>query len=77
MNTINFFNAVCNLLFCFEIQAKKLEKKQNQQPYISTNHGPPICLFLFWLLCFFGLDSKAEEQSADHIEKMIVLSRCD
>ena len=30
-----------------------------------------VFIFFLVLFCFFGLDAKAEEQSADHIEKLI------
>jgi len=79
-NTINFFNAVCTLLFCFGIQLT-IQKKHKKQPYVSTNHGPPLTVFVcfvFWVL-YSELDAKAEEQCANSIEQIDRFSRgfCD
>jgi len=63
---------------CFSALKSKPEKTQHKtnkpifQPIMDLH-----LLAVFFVLFFSGLDSKAEGQSADHSEKMIVFSRCD
>ena len=73
LNTIDFSNPVCTLLFCFQIQtAKKQPTKPIFQPIMNLHWLVFFLVVLFVLV----LGSKAEEQSADHIEQHCVLSRC-
>ena len=51
LNTINFFNAACNLLLCFEIKTKK--KQNRKQTNLHFNQSwTSICLLFF---CLFFL----------------------
>jgi hypothetical protein len=47
LNTINFFNVVCTLLFCFGIQ-KQIKKKHSHSPPLSkyTHFGNVLPAFL-------------------------------
>ena len=57
------------------------KKNTKKQPYVSTNHGPPLTVlvcFVFWVL-YSELDAKAEGQCANSIEEIDRFSRgfCD
>ena len=74
-NTINSFNDVCTLLFCFgiQLQTKGTNKKQS---YVSSNHGPPLVCSFSCSVWFVNWMPKQKSKVQTALKELIVLPRC-